>query len=518
MILQSLLFWILWGVVLTFVLKRKGLNGKTITELEKRDRVKVALFVVLFCSLCIIPMSFVPSYNGEDPGHHDQYERIAESFINGHLYFDYEADPVLLGLDNPYDPALRYESGASFHWDHAFYNGKYYMYFGVVPVILLFVPFKMITGEELAGYHATQLFVVLFIVAFFLFVYEFLKKNRPDFNAGLYLYLTSGLCLVCVNNCIEAPALYNTAVSSGICFAIWSIYFYFKSVIFDDHVRAKYLFFASLCGALVFGCRPNIGIILLMFIPGVIYIIKKYKNREISGKNTTMLAISIVVPYLVIGILLMVYNYLRFDSVFEFGQSYQLTDTDQHLYYSFIDNFDSQKFFVCFFYEFFMITRNLVGFNVPGAGGLLTTFPIIWPFSIVFILFIYGWFKSRMTKKNSEVLSEDGTDQIRKKLLRGIVLALIIAFFFIIITDIVMSPYPLTDRYKGDVYFLFSFLYILIICINYEKVKRYHYLFNILFVFTVYLCFILYLTGESNYWYFYPDRVDRILNIIFFGL
>ena len=510
----SVTFWIFWIVFLFFVLYKKGLNGKTVSELGRTDLLKIGLFIAVFCIVCIIPMSFVPCYNGVDPGHHDQYERIAESFVNGHLYFDYDVDPVLLSLDNPYDLADRYESGASYHWDHAFYNGKYYMYFGVVPVILLFVPFRLLTGASLTGYHATQLFVVLFIVALFLFVYEFLKKFRPDFNAGLFLYLTSGLSLASVNNCIEAPALYNTAVSSGICFAMWSIYFFLKSVIFDDEIRFRYLIAASLCGALVFGCRPNIGVISLILIPVLSMIVKKYTNGEIKGKKLFISMLSIFGPYLVIGILLMVYNYVRFDSVFEFGQSYQLTDTDQHLYYDFLGSFDPKKFIVCFIYEFIMAPKNLVGFKAPGAGGLLTTFPVVWPFTIVLILYLVEKIKGKFSKQKTDG-SDNGLGKSQKTHLRSVLISLIVAFMLILVTDILMSPYPLTDRYKGDVYFLFAIFYVALICYNYDRIKKIHYLFNVLFVLTVFMCFILYLTGESNYWYFFPDKVDSILNTIF---
>ena len=507
----SILFWIFLIAFLFLVLYKKGLNGKTVSDLDRIDHIKICLFIAILCIACIIPMSFVPCYNGVDPGHHDQYEKIAESFINGHLYFEYEADPILCCLDNPYDPVSRYESGASYYWDHAFYNGRYYMYFGVVPVILLFVPFRFLTGTALHGYHATQIFVVFFIIGLFLFAYEFIKKYRPDFNAGLFLYLTAGLSLASVNNCIEAPALYNTAVSSGICFAVWSIYFFSKSVVFDDQIRIKYLVPASVCGALVFGCRPNIGVVSLILVPVFAIIFKELKAGMIGLKKFYIAFISIAGPYLVIGISLMIYNYLRFDSVFEFGQSYQLTDTDQHLYYSFIDNFNPEKFFACFFYEFFMVTKNLVGFNAPGAGGLLTTFPVFWPFVIVFIMFVCDKEKNRISKSVNEEISG-----IQKKYPVSISVFLIVSFSLIIVTDIIMSPYPLTDRYKGDVYFLFAIFYILLICSNYGRIKRYHYLFNVLFVLTVFMCFILYLTGESNYWYFYPDRVDKILNIMFF--
>ena len=76
-------------------------------------------------------MSLSPVWNGTIPGHRDQYERMAQSILNGHLYLEYEdVDPRLSEMENPYDPQARKELGIYYHWDHAFYNGKYYMYFG----------------------------------------------------------------------------------------------------------------------------------------------------------------------------------------------------------------------------------------------------------------------------------------------------------------------------------------------------------------------------------------------------
>lgn len=78
-------------------------------------------------------------WNGKIPGHRDQYERMAQSILNGHLYLEYEdVDPRLSEMENPYDPQARKELGIYYHWDHAFYNGKYYMYFGIVPVVFCF--------------------------------------------------------------------------------------------------------------------------------------------------------------------------------------------------------------------------------------------------------------------------------------------------------------------------------------------------------------------------------------------
>lgn len=70
--------------------------------------------------------------------------------------------PLLLQMDNPYDPQARVDLGVDYRWDTAYYHGHYYMYFGVVPVFLLFLPFRLITGMSLTTYHATQVFVAFF--------------------------------------------------------------------------------------------------------------------------------------------------------------------------------------------------------------------------------------------------------------------------------------------------------------------------------------------------------------------
>lgn len=45
--------------------------------------------------------------------------------------------PELLALENPYDAGARDAAQINdIHWDHAFYNGRYYVYFGLVPCLL----------------------------------------------------------------------------------------------------------------------------------------------------------------------------------------------------------------------------------------------------------------------------------------------------------------------------------------------------------------------------------------------
>ena len=135
-------------------------------ENEKKNKLTY-IAIILTILFCTIPMRLSPVWNGAIENHHSQYEDITESFLKGKLYFEYAVDEKLLTLKNPYDPVERDASGAKYHWDCSFYNGRYYMYFGVVPVLLVFLPYRLITGHSLVGYHATQVFTALFIVGIF---------------------------------------------------------------------------------------------------------------------------------------------------------------------------------------------------------------------------------------------------------------------------------------------------------------------------------------------------------------
>jgi len=69
-----------------------------------------------------------------------QYQLLTEAFMNGHTYLNETPSEILKNLKNPYDKRVREEAfketDEDYIWDVAFYNNKYYVYFGVAPVIL----------------------------------------------------------------------------------------------------------------------------------------------------------------------------------------------------------------------------------------------------------------------------------------------------------------------------------------------------------------------------------------------
>lgn len=106
----------------------------------------------------------------------DQYARLADSILNGEISLDLPVPDELKELENPYDPLARYDIGSEdvpIYWDHAYRHGKYYSYFGVVPAVLIYLPYEVITGSWMPTPSAVALIGILTIAAMSLFTRRF---------------------------------------------------------------------------------------------------------------------------------------------------------------------------------------------------------------------------------------------------------------------------------------------------------------------------------------------------------
>src|SRR4051794_7053276 len=80
---------------------------------------------------------------------HDQsgyYNYLGRAFASGHLALPIEPAKELLALSNPWDPAAN--EPYRMH-DMAFFRGRYYLYHGAAPAVLLFAPWRLITRHDL---------------------------------------------------------------------------------------------------------------------------------------------------------------------------------------------------------------------------------------------------------------------------------------------------------------------------------------------------------------------------------
>lgn len=464
--------------------------------LKNKNIIIFAIVLLSTILICTLPMKLSPVWNGENPGHHNQYELLADSILKGHLYIDYnDIDEKLLEMENPYDPQKRDELNVKYHWDHAFYNGKYYVYFGIAPVILTFIPYKIITGKTLSTLIVTQIYTAIFIIGMFLLLYDIYKYLLKDIKLSVYLFLASSLSILSVWICVGRPALYCTAIISGLCMAIWSLYFYFKSVYGHNDLNKSIILATTggLFGALTFACRPPIGFVNILAIPLLITFFKKYGfNKKVISKVLIAFA-----PYIIIGSLLMIYNYIRFDNVFEFGQSYQLTVADQHNYLNITSRLNLTQIKTWLLYNFFEIKSLNSVFPYINISGAFINFPV---FVLPYILIIDKNFRENLTSKK----------------IKGLYITLMILPFLVTIFDIIASPF-LTDRYRLDIYYLLAILTFISVInfysiYNDKTIKRIIIVISLLIIITCILLFFV--PCDSNFTDYYKSINPRINEII----
>ena len=100
-------------------------------------------------------------------------------------------------LENPYDTAARQAAAPDALWDVAYYNGRYYVYFGIVPCLLFQLPFEALTGiRDLPPALPMILLAWLYILAVFGFVKQAARRWFPQASAAAYLLTAAGAALL----------------------------------------------------------------------------------------------------------------------------------------------------------------------------------------------------------------------------------------------------------------------------------------------------------------------------------
>jgi hypothetical protein len=265
---------------------------------------------------------------------------LTDAIIAKKPYLDVSVDKRLLAADaRPYDLAWLKANNIDFHFDYSFYNGKYYCYFGIVPAIMLYVPYKLITGNYLTDHTGIFLFGAISIILLAMLWRYCVKRYMPDMR--FVFYLLSFLTLFFANgmfSVLSYTRFYSIVSTAGFMFAIAGILLLLKSAE-NEKINRLQLFFACLCLALVVGCRPNM-IFVSLLVPVVLwrYLRPCDKNASTVQYSTVQystvqynpykLFLFIAIPYIIVAIPLMYYNYVRFGSITEFGVSYMLNEID----------------------------------------------------------------------------------------------------------------------------------------------------------------------------------------------
>ncbi len=260
-----------------------------------------------------------------------QYGALAHSLLNGRLDLTQDPPIAMQEMTNPYDTAARQQAAPDALWDVAYYQGRYYVYFGIVPCLLFQLPFEALTGvRDLPPSLPMILLSWLFLLAVFGCVKQAARCWFPDMSAAVYLLLCTGIGSSSqIYYLLLRPSTYEYAILSGATFVMLALWQWLLAANQPAEKHGRILFhlvLGSLCMALVAGCRPQMVLFAVLCLP--IFWQRYLREKRLCTRQGIAEALAFILPVVLVAIGLMWYNAARFGSPFDFGANYNLTSND----------------------------------------------------------------------------------------------------------------------------------------------------------------------------------------------
>lgn len=248
--------------------------------------------------------------------------------------------------------------------DYAFYNGKYYCYFGCAPVVLLYVPYYELTGNVLPLNWAYCIMTEAVIVTLFGLILTLVRKfcKRPPLIL-LLLGLVSAVAGSGVLFGLNYSDRYHLCILTGMFGLFLALWTGFAAMYSTQSVRTtkqlrKLALRAKQCGGveeteepmpvssytireqknwkrfvllavsaigtvITAASRPNLLVYVLILVPVFLQYLLFRKEIRLSVRLTS--AACYLVPAIAGAAVIMWYNQIRFDDPFQFGSIYQMT-------------------------------------------------------------------------------------------------------------------------------------------------------------------------------------------------
>ena len=303
-----------------------------------------------------------------------QYQRLGDALLHGHTWLDLQVDNSLQAMSNPYDfsqrQALNRSTGAVYYWDHAYFQGKYYCYFGVLPAVFLFAPFEALTGHWLPTWAASWLLSVGFTVFAALLATKFVARYFPHISQALAVMCT--LTLMVANSMwyyVFATSFYGIPMLMSMMLTAAALYFWVSAR--RDSASGKWAGLAKFADAtgtastdtnattttaattaaataaaqphgtklsswrvvlgsvlmtMNVGSRPQFAIAFLLAVP--IFWDEIRHTRQLFSHSSWRLTLAAALGALIVLVPLLGYNAARFGSLLDFGSDYNLTAFD----------------------------------------------------------------------------------------------------------------------------------------------------------------------------------------------
>lgn len=304
-----------------------------------------AVFVVI---LVYVWFASSGSWRQWKPATH-YYADLADGFQRGQLYLQERPSPELLNLTNPYDPLLRH--GIEFPIDYSLFNGKFYLYWGPVPALLLLLV------ELFSPWRVADLFLAFgFTCGMFLLQYSLLIViwDRFFHNSPKWLLVLSivaaGLNGPWMYMLVNEPngRIYEASIAGAQFLLLAGLVVAIRSL-----ASSRISYFSMIMVGLLLGLA--VGTRLVIAVPvGFVCLVTMYQiwqHTKPSFRDFAVKSMALGIPLAVCLIAIGWYNWARFGSVADTGMAYALAHQDMSLYQ---DELFSPVYIVQNFYNYIL--------------------------------------------------------------------------------------------------------------------------------------------------------------------
>jgi tetratricopeptide (TPR) repeat protein len=263
------------------------------------------------------------------------YNLLVEGFRAGQLSVNRPAPPSLAQLPDPYDTTANTTLVWDMHdlcYEMSYYQGKLYLYFGPAPALVLFWPCVALTGHYLTAKSAVVIFFAIGLIIAAGLMNALWRRYFPQTSAWLVVagIVAMGLCIGTLE-ILSSCDVYEVAKSCGYAFVMLSLAGIWRAL-HDQKHETIWLSLASLACGLAVASRSSLlfGAVILLMPAACAWRERACAGAPEAWLRVALLTVAAIGPLMLIGLGMMIYNYRRFGSPWEFGWHYQLTDNNQH--------------------------------------------------------------------------------------------------------------------------------------------------------------------------------------------
>ena len=254
------------------------------------------------------------------------------------------------------------------------------------------MPFQLVTGHWMPTWAAMGVFTTLAVVFGTLLVRRLARDYFPKASLGVVWLVIIGFNVATnLFVYVYSPNFYGMPINCSIAVTLVGLWFWQVSKRPDGTVNPWLIAAGSLCMALNFGSRPQFMAAWLLAFP--LFWPQITKLRTLFSRKGLAPTIAAFVPFALVIPPLLAYNYVRFGSLFDFGQNYNLTGFDMTTRssspYTVLPDLFNQWFQpvdTAMRFPFIMqVDTTMAGPNEPSIGGYFAIYPLAL-FALLFVL------------------------------------------------------------------------------------------------------------------------------------